>query len=92
MIEVEYYDRYKSIENRISKFPGIYTIESECQKGAVYGFHDDEFVFINPVYSATCKLHEIPQFVNKMEPGLSKELTDICEMVDELRDIYERMI
>lgn len=92
MIDVKYHEKYVSADKCANQLVGMYLVQSELWRGAIYGFKDDEFVFSNSDFIATCKQDEIMQFVEEYAPGVKAEVTDICNMVDELRYTYRRAI
>lgn len=84
MVSKIYWKMKKDINVEITKYPGIYAVQSE-RPGLIYGISDGKFALLTQHGAVYCPLHETVEMAEMMQPDIKAEILEIYEDVKSLR-------
>lgn len=82
--EVKFGRRF-NILNEMMNYKDIYAVESEVQRGIVYGISDGKFAILHGTGAIFCPFHEAPVMAMRMKKKIREEIIEVYEEVRELR-------
>ena len=65
------------IEKTIIRYPGIFAVDSNIEKGLTYCISDGKFAVLRVDGALFCPLHETPQLAGMLKPEFGNEIMEI---------------
>ena len=82
---VKFRKRFKMWD--LKKYTDIYAVESEVQRGVVYGISDGKFAIIDGWGAKFCPFHETPIMAMSEPKKVREEIIEVYEEVRELKQM-----
>lgn len=79
------FGRQLKLDTELKKYTDIYTVQSEAQKGIVYGISDGKFAILSGAGAIFCPFHETPVMAMRMTEKIREEILEVYEEVRELK-------